>query len=108
MPESIIQYIISPVLVAGVGYIIKLLQDGRKTSNANARGTMLLLRREIVASHTKHCIHGDEMTPFDYEDIEEIHSTYKELGGNGLTDKMYQELEDLRFDKPQKINVYNG
>lgn len=103
--EAIIQFIISPLLVAGVGYIITILKSSKKTGDANARGTMLLLRRELVRSHKKHCIRGEDMTPFDFEDIEEIHETYKELGGNGLVDKMFDELEELRLDKPQKINA---
>ena len=100
-----IQHLIGPALLAGVGYIIKLLQDNKKTANANAQGTMLLLRRQIIYCHKKHCIQGEEMTPFCFEDIKEIHDTYKALGGNGLTDKMWDEIEALRLDKPQNFNV---
>ena len=83
------------ILTAVLGYGCHLLKDSRKINNANAKGTMLLLRREIINDHYKFCTKGEPMQAFDFEDLTEIHDAYKALGGNGLTDKMYDELMAL-------------
>lgn len=87
------------VLAAFLGYAISLLKDSKKTTDANAKGTMLLLRREIIEAHKRHCIQGEPMDAFSYKDVQEIHAAYKALKGNGLTDKMFGELEALDIAK---------
>lgn len=94
---TVIQYLISPVIVALCAYMTALLKDNKKTTKANAKGTMLLLRKQIIRAHEKYVDKGDPMTAFDYQDLEEIHQAYKELEGNGLTDKMWEEIEELRL-----------
>jgi len=98
MMEAIIQYIVSPILVALCGYISVMVKDSKKTTKANAKGTMLLLRRQIIVAHRKFVEKGEPMTAVDFEDLEEIHAAYKELDGNGLTDKMWTEIEALHLD----------
>lgn len=97
--EQIIQYVLSPVIAALCGYMVKLMQDNRKTISANAKGTMLLLRQQIIKAHHKHVVKGEPMTAFDFEDLTEVHQTYKDLDGNGLTDKMWEELTSLQIEK---------
>lgn len=80
------------ILTAILGWIGKKVDDSSKVNNANAKGTMLLLRRQIIRDHRKFVIKGEPMQAFDYDDITEIHDAYKALGGNGLTDKMYKDL----------------
>lgn len=60
-------------------------------------GMALLLRRQIIADHKKYCINGEPMTAGAYDDIVEVHNTYKALGGNGLTDKMFDELAKIEI-----------
>lgn len=99
MNEIILKELIAPgilaILTAVLGYITHLLKESQKTNDANAIGTMLLLRREIVNYHKRHCKGGDPLTTFDFNDLTEIHDAYKALGGNGLTDKMYNDLMAL-------------
>ena len=83
------------IVTAGVGYAVHLLKEDRKISDANAKGTMLLLRREIVEYHKRCCKEGEPLTSFHFSDLTEIHDAYKALGGNGLTDKMYDDLMAL-------------
>lgn len=101
MLELILQYIIAPVTVALSGYIVYLLKENKKTTGANAKGTMLLLRRQIILAHTKFISKKEPMTAFDFEDLEEIHQAYKDLGGNGLTDKMWSEIEALDLGREE-------
>lgn len=84
-----------PVVTALCGYMTWAMQQSRKINDANAKGTMLLLRREIINYHKRCCKQGEGLTTFDFNDMTEIHDAYKALGGNGLTDKMYDDLMAL-------------
>lgn len=88
----IVEYIISPILVAGLGYIVWLLQQSRKVTDANATGTMLLLRREIIEDHRRFVIDGEILTAADFAYIDEVYQAYKGLNGNGMADKLYEEI----------------
>ena len=89
----ILEYVVSPILVASLGYIVWLLQQSKKTGDANATGTMLLLRREIIDDHRRFFIEGETMTPDDFAYIDEVYQAYKGLKGNGMADKLYSELK---------------
>lgn len=90
--KTIIEFIISPILVAFLGYIIWLLQQSRKVTDANAIGTMLLLRREIIEDHRRFVIEKEIMTAADYAYLDEVYKAYKDLNGNGMADKLFKEL----------------
>ena len=102
MSLAIIEHIIGPVIITLCGYMTWILKDNKKTSKANARGTMLLLRKQIIAAHNKYCEKGDKMTAFDFEDLQEIHEAYKGLGGNGLTDKMWEDIQAVKVENPNQ------
>lgn len=99
--DLIIEKLIIPAILTILGallsYATYLLKESKKTNDANAAGTMLLLRRQIIADHDKYCKGGEIMTNFDYSDIVEIHNAYKALGGNGLTDKLYEDLQRVNL-----------
>ena len=90
---AIIEYIISPIIVAVLGYIVWLLQQNKKTGDANATGTMLLLRREIIEDHRRFILEKESMSADEFAYICEVYQAYKGLNGNGMADKLYQELE---------------
>lgn len=95
MKITLIEYVLSPILIAISSYIVWLLKQGKKERKAVDHGIMLLLRRAIIADHKKYCIDGEPMLHFNYFDINEMHEVYKALGGNGLTDKMFDELKEV-------------
>ena len=90
------------LITAFSGYAIHLLKEAKKFDNAQAAGTRLLLRRQIVSDHHKYVIKGEPMSHFSYDDIVEVHNAYKALGGNGLTDKMYDELQNIELTGDEK------
>lgn len=84
------------IMVTGLsGLIFENVRASRKSNEANSKGIRLLLRRQIVSDHKKYVVKGEPLTHFAYDDIVEVHDAYKALGGNGLTDKMYQELQQI-------------
>ena len=88
MKEIFIQTyeIVLPILL---GYIVWLLKEQKKDRDANSRGTMLLLRVQLIEYHDKYMEQGD-IPSYAYENFVEMYKAYHSLGGNGMITKMYE------------------
>ena len=84
------------ILPIALGYIVWLLQHQKKDKNANERGTMLLLRVQLIEYHTKYMRLG-EIPSYAYQNFEEMYEAYHDLGGNGMVKKMYEEIKELHI-----------
>ncbi len=117
MTQTIIANILSPVIVALVGYIVWLLQTSR-TEQAQARkqaaedaeeatrqlkaisgGVCFLLRGRLDHFHTKFVVNGEPMGADDFEAVEICYQHYAALGGNGTGKKEYDDLRSLDITK---------
>lgn len=106
-------------LTAIMGYIIWLLKEQKKQKIAdtkerndriaketeerlaNSKGTMLLLRVQLIEYHDKYMKIG-EIPSYAYQNFCEMYEAYHELGGNGMITKMMHEIEELRLKKKEK------
>lgn len=86
------------VLTALMGYIVWLLKKQKKDRDANSKGTMLLLRVQLIEYHDKYTILGS-IPSYAYENFCEMYEAYHELGGNGMTTKMKEEIDELHLKK---------
>lgn len=86
------------VLTALMGYIVWLLQKQKKDRDANSKGTMLLLRVQLIEYHDKYTILGS-IPSYAYENFCEMYEAYHELGGNGMITKMKEEIDELHLKK---------
>ena len=84
------------ILPLVLGYIIRLLQNQKKTREANSKGTMLLLRVQLIEYHAKYMALG-EIPSYAYQNFVDMYETYHDLGGNGMVTKMYEEIHDLHL-----------
>lgn len=84
------------ILPIALGYIIALLKKQKKTRDANSKGTMLLLRVQLIEYHNKYMKRG-EIPAYAYENFVDMYNAYHELGGNGMITKMYEEIHELHF-----------
>lgn len=84
-----------PVLL---GYIVWLLKNQKKDRDANARGTMLLLRVQMIEYHDKYMKMGC-IPSYAYENFCEMYEAYHALGGNGMITHMKDEVEKLEIRK---------
>lgn len=84
-----------PILL---GYIVWLLKKQKKDRDANSRGTMLLLRVQLIEYHDKYMKMGS-IPSYAYENFCEMYRAYHRLGGNGMVTKMKQEIEELHLRK---------
>ena len=101
MKDILIQtYMIAlPIVVTGLmGYIVTLLQEQKKDRNANSKGTMLLLRVQLIEYHDKYMGMG-EIPSYAYDNFVEMYEAYHNLGGNGMITKMYEEIKGLHLKK---------
>ena len=70
-----------------LGYIVWLLQNQKKSRDANSRGTMLLLRVQLIEYHSKYTKRGN-IPSYAYENFNEMYQVYHGLGGNSMVTKM--------------------
>lgn len=89
------------VLPIALGYIVWLLKQQKKSRDANSRGTMLLLRSQLIDYHSKYMKRGS-IPSYAYENFIEMYDAYHELGGNGMVTHMKEEIEELSFKKANK------
>ena len=92
MKDFLLQtYII--VLPIFLGYIVWLLQQQKKDRDANSKGTMLLLRVQLIEYHDK----LGEIPSYAFDNFVEMYNAYHALGGNGMVTKMYNEIQELHL-----------
>lgn len=84
------------VLPLALGYIINLLRKQKKVRENNSKGTMLLLRVQLIEYHTKYMSLG-KIPSYAYQNFIEMYEAYHDLGGNGMVTKMYEEIHDLHL-----------
>ena len=109
------------VLSALLGYIVWMLKEQkeqkkidikernerieaeRKLRENNSKGTMLLLRVQLIEYHNKYIKLGD-IPSYAYENFLEMYDAYHALGGNGMITKMKGEIEELHLKKRGREN----
>ena len=82
-----------PILL---GYIVWLLKQQKNDRDANSKGTMLLLRVQLIEYHDKYMKLG-EIPSYAYENFVEMYNAYHALGGNGMATKMHEEIKEIRL-----------
>ncbi len=85
--------IVLPILL---GYIVWLLKNQKKDRDANSKGTMLLLRVQLIEYHAKY-MKLEYIPSYAYQNFCEMYEAYHELGGNGMVTKMKQEVDELHL-----------
>lgn len=84
-----------PILLT---YIVWLLKRQKKDRDANGKGTMLLLRVQLIEYHDRYMREG-HIPSYALENFIEMYEAYHELGGNGMITKMYEEVLELEVRK---------
>lgn len=99
MNEMLMQtYLIAlPIILTSVlGYVVWILKQQKRDRDANSKGTMLLLRVQLIEYHDKYMALG-EIPSYAYSNFCEMYDAYHELGGNGMATKMYNEIQSLHL-----------
>lgn len=93
--------VLLPILV---GYIIKLLKDQKQERDANARGTMLLLRVQLIEYHDRYVAQG-AIPSYAYQNFCDMYKEYHALGGNGMIEKMKTEVDNIHLERKDDANA---
>ena len=86
------------ILTALMGYIVWMLKNQKKDRDANSKGTMLLLRVQLIEYHDRYTQMG-EIPSYAYQNFMEMYDAYHALGGNGMVTKMKEEIEELHLKR---------
>lgn len=86
-----------------LGYIVWLLKKQKRDRDANSKGTMLLLRVQLIEYHDKY-IKAGSIPSYAYENFCEMYDAYHELGGNGMVTKMNEEINALHLKQKEGIS----
>ena len=81
-----------------LGSIVWLLKNQKKSRDANSRGTMLLLRVQLIEYHDKYMAMG-HIPSYAYENFCEMYQAYHSLGGNGMITHMFEDVKKLEIRK---------
>lgn len=90
------------VLTSALGYVVWLLKQQKKDRDANSKGTMLLLRVQLIEYHDKYMSLGD-IPSYAYSNFCEMYDAYHALGGNGMITKMYKEIQSLHLREKEGV-----
>lgn len=88
------------VLTSLFGYAVWLLKEQKKDRDANSKGTMLLLRVQLIEYHDKYVNLG-EIPSYAYDNFNEMYDAYHALGGNGMITKMREEIKELHLKRKE-------
>lgn len=71
--------IVLPIIVTALmGYVVWLLKNQKKDRDANSKGTMLLLRVQLIEYHDKYMMLGD-IPSYAYENFMEMYDAYETI-----------------------------
>lgn len=96
--QQFIMNICTTSLPVALGYIVWLLKNQKKDRDANSKGTMLLLRVQLIEYHDRYVALG-HIPSYALENFIEMYNAYHDLGGNGMVTEMYKEVLELEIRK---------
>lgn len=77
-----------------LGYIVWMLKRQNQKRDANSKGTMLLLRVQLIEYHESWMARG-YITKHGIENFMEMYEAYHSLGGNGMVTHLLEEVKEL-------------
>ena len=80
-------------------YVIALIRKLLKTRKADSRGTMILLRIQMIQYHAK-CMERGFITKHGLQNFLEMYDIYHNLEGNGFVERLRKDLKALPFQEP--------
>lgn len=95
------------IMVSVIGYLCKKIIEYHKLIETTRRGVQTLLKCQIIAKYDEYKQRGF-VSLYDREIIGELYIEYKNLGGNGLINKLVDDIEKISLERPQKKEGKDG
>ena len=77
-----------------LGHMVWLLKRQNQKRDANGKGTMLLLRVQLIEYHEEWMARG-YVTKHGIKNFLEMYNAYHSLGGNGMGTHLLEEVNEL-------------
>lgn len=94
---GIVAELLTVILTPLMGYIAWLLKQQKKDRDANSKGTMLLLRVQLIEYHEEWTKRG-YITRHGLQNFIEMYDAYHALGGNGMVTHLLEEVRELQIE----------
>lgn len=94
---GIVAELLTVILTPLMGYIAWLLKQQKKDRDANSKGTMLLLRVQLIEYHKEWTKRG-YITRHGLQNFIEMYDAYHALGGNGMVTHLLEEVRELQIE----------
>ncbi|MCL2864535.1 MAG: hypothetical protein FWE25_03230 [Lachnospiraceae bacterium] len=93
--------IIAELIIGGVvsllfGYIAVMLKKQGKVRDSMREGAMLMLKVQLIEYHSK-WKKRKFVTRHGLSNFTEMHSAYRNLGGNGMIEQLFEEIKTLEI-----------
>lgn len=93
---SLIVFVCTAALGGLGGFVAATYSRFSKQLRALFKLTKAQGRKEIVDAYQAYVVEGRHMTVERHRELAETFEAYTELGGNGTTKRLWDEIEDLR------------
>lgn len=78
-----------------VGYLISQAKGMAKSRKADQIILKCVARSQLEEWHRLYVLEGKPLSMKRHEEIVELHAAYKDKGGNGTGDKLFEELMEV-------------
>lgn len=92
--------VVSIILTGLMGVYTTSIARKRDRDDLHTTALKVLLRREIMETHKYHTGKG-VITNYEFKDFQETCDVYFKMDGNGMTEKLYKEVEVLPLSKEE-------
>lgn len=86
-----------------LSYIVWLLKQSSKKRDANNRGTMLLIKIQIIEYHDKY-FNLKYIPSYVLQNVLELYDVYKTWDSNGVVKQMVEEIKELEITNKRRVN----
>lgn len=94
--ETILKWLITFILGSIIGIIGTKLKAETKKNKALNNAVQSLLRDRLIEKYRQFKSKG-QMTILDKENIDHLYTEYRNLGGNGTVEELYEDMEDIEI-----------
>lgn len=95
------------IMVSVIGYLCKKIIEYHKLIETTRRGVQTLLKCQIIEKYDEYHRRGF-VSLYDREIISELYIEYKNLGGNGLINKLVEDIEKVSLKRPLEKEDKDG
>ena len=99
MKDIVLKAVIGVMITALWGFFVYFVKRAYKKQKATDNGLQSLLRSEIIRVYDKALERG-YCPIYAKEALEHSYTSYKDLGGNGVIDNLYDSVMRLPTKKP--------